>query len=490
MQPRRARFLGVLAAAWAVYAAGTHARVFSAGNDASRWAQVESLIDYGSASIEPSRFHGTVDRVAIGGREYSNKPPLLALAGAALYAPLEAATGWRLGDPVTGGRVIWLLTVLLVGLPGALTVALFDRGLGRGAGEREEPAPPWRTLLTVALAAGTLLLTFGVTFDSHVPAACLLLVAALAARGGRPLASGLATGAAGALDLLPGFGMAPFLAWALAAPAAGRRGRLLRFALGVAAGLVLLAASDFAITGWPLPTKLVPGAVDVAAAAGPSVAGVVLPQDPLYPLEILFGWHGLFTVSPVLLFGAAGLLLRVRSRPPQDSTDAGRRTFWVALGLGILAQIGGHALVAGSYGGWSYGFRYLVPVQPLLMLAAPAALAAGSGRSSRSSRSRSWTRALFAAVLPVSILFAALGAYHPWPPAFEQASHRAPVVSAVTNPVGANAAAWAEQHFPGSGWARALGRRFVARDPEQRRRYFEIFFGSKGDLVTMRRFAR
>jgi hypothetical protein len=463
--------------AWAVYAAGTHARVFSAGNDASRWAQIESLVDFGSASIEPSRFRGTVDRVAIGGREYSNKPPLLALAGAALYAPLEAATGWRLGDPATGGRVIWLLTVLLVGLPGALAVALFDRDLGR----RGEPGRPWRTLLTAALGAGTLLFTFGVTFDSHVPAACLLLVAVLAARDGRALASGLAAGAAGALDLLPGFGFAPFLALALAAPGEGRRRRLARFCAGVAAGLALLAASDVAITGWPLPTKLVPGAVDVAAEAGPSVAGVVLPQDPLYPLEILFGWHGLFTVSPVLLIGAVGMLLRALGRGGGEAPAAGSRRFWSATGLGILAQVAGHALVAGSYGGWSYGFRYLVPIQPLLLLGAPDAL---------SGRPRRWPRPVFAALLPVSVLFAALGAYHPWPPAFEQASHRAPVVSAVTNPVGANAAAWATQHFPDSALAGALGRAFVARDPELRRRYFEIFFGSKGDLATMRRFAR
>ena len=136
----------------------------------------------------------------------------------------------------------------------------------------------------------------------------------------------------------------------------------------------------------------------------------------------------------------------------------------------------GHAMLAGSYGGWSYGFRYLLPIQALLLLPAAAALSGAR-------------RALLLALLPVSVLFAALGAYHPWPPAFEQESHRQPVASLVRNPVGGNAAAWAAANLPESALARSLGERFVSRDPAERRRYFALFFGSKGDLATLRRFA-
>lgn len=79
-----------------LYAATTHRRVFSAGNDASRWAAIESLVDYGTASVERSRFAANIDRIRIGDREYSNKPPLLALAGAAIYAALKLLFGWAL----------------------------------------------------------------------------------------------------------------------------------------------------------------------------------------------------------------------------------------------------------------------------------------------------------------------------------------------------------------------------------------------------------
>ncbi|HSM15072.1 MAG TPA: hypothetical protein VLA66_13475 [Thermoanaerobaculia bacterium] len=465
----KTRYLGVAAAALALYAATTHPRVFAAGNDASRWAQVESLVDHGTASIEHSRFRQTVDRVEIGGRVYSNKPPALAFLGAALSWPLEATTGWRLGDPETAGRAIWVLTLLLVGVPGALTVATFDCALRRFHGVGR----PLRAGLTVALGAGTLLLSFAGTFQSHVPAAFLLLLALLAALDGRAGASGLWAGLAGALDLLPGFGLAPFLAAIAVGGEARRRRRALpRFAAGLGVGLVVAVAANLATTGSPLPPKMVPGAIDAAAAAGPSVAGVVLPQSAGYPLEILFGPHGLFTVSPVLVFGLLGLLVCCW-RP-----HFARPAAWRWLALGILVQVAGHALLAGSYGGWSYGYRYLLPIQPLLLFAAPAVLVARP------------LKVAFAALLPVSVLFAALGAFHPWPPAFEQATQVDPVAATVRNPIGGNAAALAEQKLPGGRLASGLGARWVDPDPEVRRRYYRLFFASKGDLETMRRFER
>jgi hypothetical protein len=216
---------------------------------------------------------------------------------------------------------------------------------------------------------------------------------------------------------------------------------------------------------------MLPGAVDLSAQAGPSAAGVVLPQSATYPIEVLFGAHGLFTVSPLLLLGAAGFMFAARRAP-----DAERR-FWRALAAGVALQIVGHALLAGSYGGWSYGYRYLIPIQPLLLLAAPFAL----GTSRRVT--------LGIVLLAPSVLFAALGAYHPWPPAYEQATSGAPVAMQVTNPIGGNAAALAAQYAPDSAAAERLGARFVSADPEQRRRYFALFFASKGDLETRSRFA-
>jgi hypothetical protein len=458
-----------------LYAATTHRRVFIAGNDASRWAAIESLVDFGSASIENSRFAANIDRIRIGEREYSNKPPLLSLAGAAVYAVLQATFGWSLAG-AGAAKVLYWVTLLLVGVPSAWLVARFFAELRRFP----EIAGRWRGLLAGALGAGTLLFTFSTTLNNHTVAAALLFAAFVAAIDGKGFGSGLAVGLAAAVDLLPGLGLAPVFGWLVWR--GGKRGAPGRFAAGLGCCLVLAGGANLGTHGSPLPAKLVAGAVDLSTQAGPAAAGVVLPQSLSYPLEILFGSHGLFTVSPVLIFGAWGLLLACRrSSPGSPFGPGGDVMTWrlIAGGIagGIALQIAGHAALAGSYGGWSYGYRYLLPIQPLLLFFAPWVLR------------RFRLRALFAAVLPISVLFAALGAYHPWPPAFEQESSGHPVARLVTNPVGGNAAGWLAEHAPESALAAWTAGRFVSADRAEQRRYFALFFGSKGDTVTMRRFA-
>ena len=456
-----------------LYAATTHRRVFIAGNDASRWAAIESLVDYGTASVEQSRFAANIDRVRIAGRDYSNKPPLLSLAGAAIYSVVQALTDWKLSGPGAANVLFWV-TLLLVGVPSAWLVARFFAVLGRFP----EVGQGWRSWLTVALGAGTLLFTYSTTLNNHTVAAALLFAACIAALDGRGLASGLAVGLAAAVDLLPGLGLAPVFFWMLVRSGSVPARR--RFAAGLGICLAIAGAANLATHGSLLPAKLVPGAVDLSAQVGPAAGGVVLPQSPLYPLEVLFGGHGLFAVSPVLLWGAWGLALACRRSPAVlPIGPPGDAPVWRALAFGIALQFVGHAVLAGSYGGWSYGYRYLLPIQPLLLLCAPLALTAARSRS----------RALFAAVLPVSILFAALGAYHPWPPAFEQESAGHPVARLVHNPIGGNAAAWLATHAPESALAGWAARRFVSPEREMQRRYFALFFGSKGDLATMRKFA-
>lgn len=465
--PTRCRCLLVFLAALALFAATTHRRLFVAGNDASRWATIESIVHDGRASIEGSRFAGTVDQVRVGERLYSNKPPLLALAGAAVYAPLARLTGWSIRG-AGAANVVQLVSIALVAIPAALLVAAFHAALGRF----REIDRRVRWLLTVALGAGTLLWPFATTLNSHAPAACLLFLSFLAALDGRGGRAGAATGIAAGLDLLPGAGLAPMLAaiaWSRGGAAAVRR-----FGGGLLATVALAVAANVGHHGSPLPLKMVPGAVDLSARAGKSAWGVVLPESPLYPLEILFGPHGLFAVSPVLLFGLAGLVRACR-RVGENEPGTSRQWRWLLAGVAL--QFAGHAVLAGSYGGWSYGYRYLLPIQPLLLFAAPFVLAPASAAR----------RSLLAAAVLISVLFAALGAYHPWPPGFEQESTKHPVASRVTNPIGGNAAGWLFEHAEGSPFERWATRRYVSADPEAARAYFALFFGSKGDFEMLRR---
>jgi hypothetical protein len=443
-----------------------HARVFEAGNDASRFATIEALVDQGTGAIDGSRYHWTVDRVAFGGHDYSNKPPLLAVIGAGVYWLLERGAG--LNFATDEPAVVWSLTFLLAALPSAVLVGLFHRSMARVWAANAIDGR-LLALTTAALASGTILTSFSTTFANHTLAAALLFAACDAAWSGSGLLAGLAIGLVAGIDTVPGLLFAPAVGVILA-DTAGRRG-LLRYTAALAGAGALLVGSNLLVVGSPWFPKMVPGAVDSSSRMGPSIAGVLLPSSWWYPISALFGWHGFFSVSPVLLFGAVGMARSMRA-----GTAPFPRRWTVALAAACVVMIGGHALFVGSYGGWSYGFRYLVPIVPVLLFFAPAALGA-SGRR------------LFVPALAFSCLTALLGAYHPWPPGDEPGTGRHPVASLVTNPVGGNLAAWLRQYSPGGFLAEAAGALFISREQGPRERYLALFYATKGDHAMARRIA-
>lgn len=441
-----------------------HARVFEAGNDASRFATVETLVDQGTGSIDQSRYHWTVDRVAIGGHDYSNKPPLLALLGAGAYWMLQHGAG--LSFATDEPAVVWSLTFLFAALPCALLAGLFDRSLRRLWGPHGVDRRALG-LVTAALAAGTILTSFATTFSNHVIAAALLFAGCEAAWTGSGLVAGIAVGLVAGIDTVPGLLFAAPLALALR-DTAGRRG-LVRYAAALALMTGVVVAANLLVVGSPLFPKMIPGAVDSSSRMGPSVAGVLLPSSWWYPISALLGWHGFFSLSPVLLFGAAGMTLAIRRGPAPFP-----RAWTLALAAAAAVMIAGHALFVGSYGGWSYGFRYLIPIVPLLLVFTPAAFGPAGRR-------------LFVPALTFSCLTALLGAYHPWPPGDEPGTGRHPIASLVTNPVGGNLAAWLRQYAPGGFLAEPAGAFFISPDRAARDRYLALFYKSKGDQAMARR---
>lgn len=71
-----------------------HSRAYSS-NDASRLAAIESLVERGTWAIDASPF-ATVDRIKVGEHFYSDKPPILSLAGAGIYSILHNVFGLTL----------------------------------------------------------------------------------------------------------------------------------------------------------------------------------------------------------------------------------------------------------------------------------------------------------------------------------------------------------------------------------------------------------
>lgn len=439
-----------------------HTGVFKGGNDASRFAQMESLVDYGHTYIDESIYSGTIDRVRIGDKVYSNKPPVLSIIGAGAYYLLKKTGGITFAG--NEAVVVYLLVMILVVIPTAWLVSLFYSSLE----QYRDLSSRSKYLATLAVAAGTILTSFSVTLNNHTVAAALLFAAFLSAGRGKAVQTGVWSALAACIDIVPGLLFIPYLAYRLYS-LSGRRA-LAKYSLLLSAGAAVFIASNIWIVGHPLPPKLVPGAIDFSSAFGPSAAGVLLPDSWTYPLECLFGWHGFFTVSPVLIFGVLGLGKALKSAAPLSERS------YLLLAVTLVVMIAGHILFVGSYGGWSYGFRYLIPIIPVLLFFAPVMIEKHAG--------------IFTGILALSILSALLGTYNPWPPGYSQELQKDPVSSLVKNPAGANAAAWLEKNFPGSALTGRMKTSVIGPSERPQVQYLMLFYLSKNDRDMAKKMRR
>lgn len=432
----------------------THKKVFLAGNDASRYAQIEALVDHHQTNIDGSKYSWTIDRVTIDGKNYSNKPPSLSIIGSGLYFILKKIFGLTFRE--NESLAVYLLTLLIVGLSTSWLVSRFYISLEIHKNIRHDI----RVLTTLALATGTILTSFSVTFNNHTIAAALIFAAFCDILAHKNFRAGIWISVAMCLDIVPGALFIPVFALVVYNER-GKKG-LLSYGAPVFFGAIIFVALNMFIAGHPLPPKLIPGGVDHSSQYESIVQHVPLPKNWLYPIQFLFGWHGFFTVSPVLIIGAIGLALAVKKKEP-----LGRRNAAI-IASAVLLMLLGYAFFVGSLGGWSYGVRYLIPIMPVLLFFIPVVL-------------KKMYVPIFIVLLTLSTLFALIGMYNPWPPVYEPEIEPHPVASLVKNPIGGNFSAWMREYFGESALTKVVLSHFIHPDREKQNQYLLFFYKSKGD---------
>jgi len=418
MQKRRDFTIGVAVFFFLLWVLFTHSHVNS-WNDASRLATVEALVHQGTWAVEGTTFGDrTADRVFLNGHFYSDKPPVLPFLAAGVYTVLYRGfhisfdfTGWC--DPVASpcscfallcpqppDWAYYLLTLVLIGLPSALMLALFYRSTAF-----LDLPNPLALLVTGVLGLGTLVFPYSLVFNNQIPAAASVMVGFYAllrsktcnsSSTGWLLVAGFATALAFTFDLLA----VPFLVFFFGVTLLRHRRRTWAFLLGSFIPLVLLAALDWWMLGDPLPPSMHPSGFSYPDSLFPSTpTGNLAPANVLdYGFRMMFGDRGLFNLSPVSLWPVFGLWLLFRERSHRLWSEM------VALALASLALVLGLALFTQDFGGLSYGARWLTEaVSPLFFFAA----------RPRLYRSL-WQRSLFAALAVISLFSAWQGAISPW----------------------------------------------------------------------------
>jgi len=351
-------------------------------NDGSRLATVESLIDRHSWAIDDSIYvnpgiaaqqpyapdsvvaqTGTLDKLLIDGRFYSDKSPVPALPMAGVYQL------WRwAGGPSAADRPDWfarLLNWVFAGLPYLLAVVCIAR-MTRHIGV---PAP-WDAVLTISFAFGSLALPYAQHVNNHV----LLLVVAAAIAETVVRAGPLTTARAAWLGLLAGLGYTidlgagPPLAvavtgvvfWRSTEPGS-RWLRMLVFVVAAVPFAALHHALTYAIAGTIGPANANPAYLQWPGSpfTGPQMTGAwnhpSLAGAGLYALDLLFGKKGFLFFSPPLL-------LAVRSLPGLLTRPQPERPAVVALTAWAVATWLLYAATSRNLSGMNLSIRWFVPL--------------------------------------------------------------------------------------------------------------------------------
>jgi hypothetical protein len=429
-------------------------------NDRSRWDTVRALVDDGTyvighRDIDPaSREYvdrgiitedgwKTIDKVLHPETHafYSSKPPLLPTLLAGEYWLLKHTLGWS----ITENREEVVRTILLT-VNGLLFVfyLIFLARLVEQFG-----ATDWGRLYVLASACfATFLTTFAVTLNNHSVAACSALFALYPVlqiwyageRGmGLFLTAGLFAGFT-AVNELPAASFAATLLLLLLFRAPGRT-----LLLSVPAAALPVAAAlwtnylalgqlrpaygefggpwyEFEGSHWKIDPGQVKQGIDWAYQTE---------SRAMYAFHVLIGHHGIFSLSPIFLLAAAGMIYGLvankGSGPPPCSQGASGPALepeprtqhertpplnMVALLTLLLTTVVVGFYIVGvnernrNYGGWSNGLRWLLWLTPfwLLTMLPVADWLAG----------RRWGRGLAYLLLGISVLSASYRAWNPW----------------------------------------------------------------------------
>ena len=367
-------------------------------NDQSRLATMESLVELGTFAIDDSTFKDTVDKIFVNGHFYSGKPPVLSFLGAGFYFILHHVFRLSISDALT----YYCLTLLLVGVPSILMLVFFSKSL---AFTRLDPENHW--IVTYALGGGTLILSYSVVLNNHTVAASLLYLAFYCWLRIKQLSynrskflfgAGFLSALAGVIDTAA----LPFVALFYILLVSRTRSVALAYILGALGPFALHAVLNVAIVGDIFPAALFHSNLyHYPDSYWNNPIGIDTLNEPklVYTFHSLIGHHGLFLLTPVLIFPLVMLIKILTNRFHPFRREA------IAIGLGCLIIITTYLFWSSNYGGVAFGFRWFILFIPLLFF-----FTAFFFVDVKSSR----IRGLYYGLLYLSVVVAAIGVRNPW----------------------------------------------------------------------------
>jgi hypothetical protein len=411
-------------------------RPFLSANDRSRWATVRALVEHGTYAIDDIVSQpnwDTIDMVKHDdqgraapesgeGQLYSSKPPLFPTLMAGQYWLIVKLSGATLAThPYRIGRIM-LVTINLV--PLVIYFLLWGR-LADRIGTTD-----WGRIFTMACATlGTFLSTFAVVINNHLPAAVTALITLYMAiritlDGERRLWYFAVAGLFAALTVtneLPALSLFAVVT-ALVGWHAARQTIVAYLPAAVVVAAAALGTNYLAHHTWTIPYahRDADNASDNWYAFRYVKDGKTREsywsnrdaRSPIdqgeesigrYALHVLVGHHGIFSLSPIWLLSAVGLVML------GIGEDRGLRVWGLAIAAVSVACLLFYIfrpLDDRNYGGMTSGFRWAFWMAPLWLLA----MQPVADWASR----RRWSQIGAAVLLGLSVLSVSYPTWNPW----------------------------------------------------------------------------
>ena len=398
----------LLAAGIASFWGGLHS--FSGDNANSRLATLYSLVHLDTWYLDTEGDDGesnpfeplTIDKVNVGGRVLSSKPPVLPLMMTGVYWAVHTVSGKSLAEPDDRDFIVGLLILVFTTFPFVVSLYFMQRILDLlGVSSLHQLI----CLFAQAFCSG--LWVYASTLNNHVPATACIVVALYGVMlvqrddGGSlirfawiGLMGGLAIVTdfpAGALVFAMGLLLIPYIT-----PKNG-----LALVLGGAIPLGVHSSILFALTGSILPVQLHPEWYLHESSYWRNPVGMDALNSSWwsYLFHFTFGRHGWFMTYPIMFIGLLGLIGTIAK-----GRNEYQRATWVAL-FGLVLIVVYYALKTNNYGGEAFGTRWLLITIPIFILGVAAVL---------SKCKKGWHYAAVSLLLFGSFLSAMHGHHAPW----------------------------------------------------------------------------
>ncbi|MEK6921756.1 MAG: hypothetical protein AABX82_07755, partial [Nanoarchaeota archaeon] len=335
-------------------------------NEGSRFNTIRGIVEAHSLAWETEIIYTTEDRVLINGKLYSDKPPVFALLAAIPYYFLYK-TGFTF--VAQAAFAPYFMKLLVVAIPTGIFLIFFYRTLQKKTEEK------YAFFLTICLGFGTLLFTYSTAFNNHnltaftLFAAFVLYMRAASGEKINYFLFGFLLGSTIALDIITGalftvfFGI--YLFFVRKIPYHHKLFLVLGCAIPVALHLVL----NFMIFGDLLPAYAHPQYyIDAQTWQNESNLPGFYNHASLWALFVYtfhstLGFRGLFSYTPILLFGLWFLYRKAVTK----YFNFDKESMFLSVLAGVIGVIAYYCFYTINYGGASYGSRYLLPLTPILL---------------------------------------------------------------------------------------------------------------------------